>query len=139
MDAEGFDTLVATHHREIYRYLVRATFRASEADDLAQETFLRAYRAHRALPPDANARAWLFAIASNVAKNHFRAESRRRRAHTGVREIRIETDGAGPEGETLFKQPRTGRDPASAGLPPNQAPPVPLRKVPPPHSKPSAR
>src|SRR5881396_2600939 len=77
MDAEGFDTLVATHHREIYRYLVRATFRASEADDLAQETFLRAYRAHRALPPDANARAWLFAIASNVAKNHFRAESRR--------------------------------------------------------------
>src|SRR5438876_11608972 len=94
MDAERFDTLGATHHREIYRYLARTTLRTSEADDLAQETFLRAYRAHRALPPDANARAWLFAIASNVAKNHFRAESRRRRAHTGVREIRIETDGA---------------------------------------------
>src|SRR5439155_90917 len=86
----------------------------SEADDLAQETFLRAYRAHRALPPDANARAWLFAIASNVAKNHFRAESRRRRAHTGVREIRIETDGAGPEGETLFKEARTVLDTVTA-------------------------
>src|SRR2546430_823882 len=94
MDAEGFDTLVATHHREIYRYLVRATFRASEADDLAQETFLRAYRAHRALPPDANARAWLFAIASNVAKNHFRAESRRRRADTGATAIRTDADAA---------------------------------------------
>src|SRR5213083_2567913 len=47
MDAERFDTLVATHHREIYRYLARTTFRTSEADDLAQETFLRAYRAHR--------------------------------------------------------------------------------------------
>src|SRR2546422_6193265 len=91
MDAERFDTLVATHHREIYRYLVRTTFRTSEADDLAQETFLRAYRAHRTLPPDANARAWLFAIATNVAKNHFRAESRRRRAHAAVREDRKST------------------------------------------------
>src|SRR5207245_10705676 len=53
MDAEGFDTLVATHHREIYRYLVRATFRASQADGLAQETFLPAYPADRAPPPDA--------------------------------------------------------------------------------------
>jgi len=129
MDGEGFDTLVATHHREIYRYLVRATFRASEADDLAQETFLRAYRAHRALPPDANARAWLFAIASNVAKNHFRSESRRRRAHTGVREIRIETDGAGPEGETLFKEARTVLDTVVAGLPLKQRLAFTLRKV----------
>src|SRR2546429_3596342 len=117
MDAERFDTLVATHHREIYRYLARTTFRTSEADDLAQETFLRAYRAHRALPPDANARASLFAIASNVAKNHFRAESRRRRAHTGAREIRIETDGAGPAGETLFKEARTVIDTVCPGVP----------------------
>src|SRR2546428_6498335 len=116
MDAEGFDTMVARNHREICRYVVRDTFRASEADDLAQEPFLRAYRAHRALPPDANARAWLFAIASNVAKNHFRAESRRRRAHTGVREIRIETDGAGPEGRTLFKEARTVLHTLLAGL-----------------------
>src|SRR6266566_2890087 len=129
MDAEGFYTLVATHHREIYRYLVRATFRASEADDLAQETFLRAYRAHRALPPDANARAWLFAIASNVAKNHFRAESHRRRAHTGGREIRIETDGAGPEGETLFIQARSVLHPVAAVLPPKQRLAFTLRKV----------
>src|SRR5437867_9131674 len=96
MDAERFDALVATHYREICRYLARTTFRTSEADDLAQETFLRAYRAHRTLPPDANARAWLFAIATNVAKNHFRAESRRRRAHAAVRETRIETTGRDP-------------------------------------------
>ena len=129
MDGEGFDTLVATHHREIYRYLVRATFRASEADDLAQETFLRAYRAHRALPPDANGRAWLFAIASNVAKNHFRAESRRRRAHAAVLETRSETDGAGPEGETLFKETRAMLDTVVAGLPFKQRLAFTLRKV----------
>src|SRR3989338_3360159 len=85
MDPGRFDALVTAHHGEIYRYLLRATSRASEADDLAQETFLRAYRAHQTLAPDANARAWLFTIATNVAKNHFRAESRRRRAHTEAR------------------------------------------------------
>src|SRR5438876_1280556 len=129
MDAERFDTLVATHHREIYRYLARTTFRTSEADDLAQETFLRAYRAHRTLPPDANARAWLFAIATNVAKNHFRSESRRRRAHAAVRETRNETDGAGPEGETLFNEARALLDTVVAGLPLKQRLAFTLRKV----------
>jgi len=33
------------HHTEILRYLRRVTSRASEAEDLSQETFLRAYRA----------------------------------------------------------------------------------------------
>src|SRR6266550_5929998 len=99
MDAERFDTLVATHHREIYRYLARTTFRTSEADDLAQETFLRAYRAHRTLPPDANARAWLFAIATNVARNHFRTESRRRHACATVHAEGSVADADGPEGQ----------------------------------------
>jgi RNA polymerase sigma-70 factor (ECF subfamily) len=129
MDAEGFDLLVATHHPEIYRYLLRATTRSSEADDLAQETFLRAYRAHRMLPADANARAWLFAIATNVVKNHFRAESRRRRAHTAVRETRTETDGAGPAGETLFNEARAVLDTVVSGLPVKQRLAFTLRKV----------
>jgi len=129
MDAERFDALVAAHHGEIYRYLLRATSRQSEADDLAQDTLLRAYRAHRGLPPDANARAWLFTIASNVAKNHFRAESRRRRAHAAVRETRSETDGVGPEGETLFNEACAVLDTAVAGLPLKQRLAFTLRKV----------
>src|SRR2546429_9694717 len=119
MDAERFDTLVATHHREIYRYLARTTFRTSEADDLAQETFLRAYRAHRTLPPAANARAWLFAIATNVPKNHFRAESRRRRAPAAVRETRNPAAGAGPDGGTPSHEAPALLDPAAPGLHPN--------------------
>ncbi|MBI2161487.1 MAG: RNA polymerase sigma factor [Candidatus Rokubacteria bacterium] len=129
MDPGRFDALVAAHHGEIYRYLLRATSRASEADDLAQETFLRAYRAHRTLTPDANARAWLFAIATNVAKNHFRAESRRRRAHTAVRATLSATDGAEPESETLFNEARARLDAVVAALPPKQRLAFTLRKV----------
>ncbi|MGH7857464.1 MAG: RNA polymerase sigma factor [Candidatus Binatia bacterium] len=129
MDAGRFDTLVAKHHGEIYRYLCRATAKPGGAEDLTQETFLRAYRAHRTLPDDANARAWLFTIASNVAKNHGRSESRRLRAHAVVRESRSETDGAGPESETLFNEARTVLAAAVAGLPLKQRLAFTLRKV----------
>ena len=129
LDGAGFDALVATHHREIYGYLARATFRTSDAEDLAQETFLRAYRAHRTLPADANARAWLFAIASNVAKNHFRSESRRRRAHAAVEETRDRGHHRGPEGETLLSETRSVLDTAVAALPLKQRLAFTLRKV----------
>ena len=76
MTEDPFESVVAAHHAEIHRYLVRATSRPSDADDLSQETFVRAYKAYRSLPPDANVRAWLFTIATNLYRNHFRAEGR---------------------------------------------------------------
>ena len=81
MGGAAFDAVVSAHHEEILRYLRRAVRVAGDAEDLSQETFLRAYRAYATLPKDANVRAWLFAIATNLAKNHFRTETRRRRAY----------------------------------------------------------
>lgn len=124
-----FDDIVAAHHPEIYRYLRRLTFRATEADDLAQETFLRAYRAWQGLAPDANVRAWLFAIATNLARNHFRAESRRRRAYVTAGDRRDEADPAGPEEEHVFRETRALLDRVVAGLPPKQRLAFTLRKV----------
>lgn len=85
MSQGAFDAVVSAHHGEIYRYLQRAIGRTGDADDISQETFLRAYRAYGSLPKDANVRAWLFSIATNLAKNYFRSETRRRRAYGEVR------------------------------------------------------
>jgi len=85
MSQEDFGAVVSAHHDEIFRYLRRAIGPAGDAEDLSQETFLRAYRAYATLPKDANVRAWLFSIATNLAKNHFRSETRRRRAYGEVR------------------------------------------------------
>jgi RNA polymerase sigma-70 factor (ECF subfamily) len=104
MGQPPFEAIVATHHGEIYRYLVRITARSSEADDLSQETFLRAYRAYRGLAADANVRAWLFAIATNLSRNHFRSETRRRRAHAVVELTGTGIDGADPEGESRLRE-----------------------------------
>jgi len=86
----GFEAIVTVHHAEIYRYLRRLTFRVGEAEDLSQETFFRAYRAWAALPSDANVRAWLFKIATNVFRNHARGERRRLIAHATVQASRRE-------------------------------------------------
>jgi len=79
---------VIAYHDDIHRYLRRMTGRRSEAEDLAQETFLRAYRAFAALAPDVNHRSWLYTIATNAYRNHVRSERRRESAHTTVRVIR---------------------------------------------------
>jgi len=73
---ECFEALVTQHQREIYYYIWRLTKGADEAEDLFQETFLRAYKAYVRLPGDANIRAWLFKIATNLCRNYFRSLKR---------------------------------------------------------------
>ena len=63
-----FDRLVQRHRAEIAAYLRRLMGDASEAEDVAQDTWLRAHRAFGRLPPDANTRAWLYRIATNRAR-----------------------------------------------------------------------
>jgi RNA polymerase sigma-70 factor (ECF subfamily) len=129
MGQQPFEALVTAHHGEIHRYLLRVTSRGSEADDLAQETFVRAYRAYRRLAPDANVRAWLFAIATNLSRNYFRSESRRRRAHGAVQATRTGVDRANPEDETRFRETRELLESAVAVLPPKQRLAFIMRKV----------
>ena len=83
--AGDFEAIVLAHHGHIHRYLCRLTARAGEAEDLAQETFLRAYRTWPGLSPATNHRAWLYTIATNVYRNHLRGERRRLRAYATVR------------------------------------------------------
>ena len=113
----GFEAIVTKHHGEIHRYLRRIVVRVSEADDLSQETFLRAFRAHCRLPPDANARAWLFAIATNLTRNHFRSQKRRRVAYSVVVTEARETDEERPDGVTISREIGAAVDQVVAALP----------------------
>jgi RNA polymerase sigma-70 factor (ECF subfamily) len=129
MGPETFETVVTVHHPEIRRYLRRMTSRASEADDLSQETFLRAYRAFPALPEDANVRAWLFAIATNLFRNHVRAEKRRSTFQATVMAERREGGGHDPEGESVYLETRTLVEGVVAGLPFKQRTAFVMRKI----------
>ena len=76
---EDFDRLYRDSHDRLVRTLNAILRDASAAEDCAQETFVRAYRAWPRWRPDAPAEAWLHRIALNVATSHRRYE--------GLREI----------------------------------------------------
>jgi RNA polymerase sigma-70 factor (ECF subfamily) len=71
-----FDETLARHGGEIFRFALHLTRNRADADDLYQETALKAYRAWDRLPCDANHRAWLYRIASNTFLSDKRKSSR---------------------------------------------------------------
>ncbi|HEY8451766.1 MAG: sigma-70 family RNA polymerase sigma factor [Micromonosporaceae bacterium] len=84
---------------EVWRF-VAALVDPASADDLTQETYLRAFRALPAYEGRANARTWLFGIAKRVCADHLRALGRQRRLSgrlTGLADTDdvIEPDPAG--------------------------------------------
>ena len=70
-DKRAFELLVSKYQRRILRLLSRILHNQSDVEDIAQETFLKAYRA---LPKFRNESAfytWLYRIAVNTARNHI--------------------------------------------------------------------
>lgn len=67
----------ATHRDAVRRFLASVTGDSTLAEDLTQETFLRAERARARYRGDASLKTWLFSIALNLARDQFRAAARR--------------------------------------------------------------
>jgi RNA polymerase sigma-70 factor (ECF subfamily) len=68
------EDLYAAHHAEIYSYLVRLLHDDDLAADLAQETFVKAYRAFDTLEDLGRARPWLYRIAGRTALDELRRQ-----------------------------------------------------------------
>ena len=83
---EAFGVLVAKYRAPVIHFLHRMVYQREPAEDLAQEVFLRMYRARKTYQPRAKFSTWLFRIATNVALNALR-DGRMR--HT--REISMES------------------------------------------------
>ncbi len=79
-----FDRLLQRHRGEIAAYCRRLMGDAADAEDVAQDTWLRAHRAFARLPPGANTRAWLYRIATNRARTALTQRSGARRRVTAV-------------------------------------------------------
>lgn len=71
-DATAFAGLFAAYHGPLTNYLYRLVRDRDAADDLVQDTFLRAYRALGRTDADLPFRPWLYRIATNLARNHHR-------------------------------------------------------------------
>jgi RNA polymerase sigma factor (sigma-70 family) len=80
---DAYPDFVRIHAGRVYSAALRLSRSSADADDLAQETFVRAYRALRRLGPDRvrtlQARPWLLTITLNLWRNHQRSAARRPR------------------------------------------------------------
>jgi RNA polymerase sigma-70 factor, ECF subfamily len=71
-DDASFDFLLVKYRSPLVNFLYRMVRDTATAEDLAQEVFLRVYRARKQYTPSAKFTTWLFRIATNVALNSVR-------------------------------------------------------------------
>jgi len=91
----SFDAAFEAEFASLHRYLARR-LGASAADDLAAETFAVAFRSWDRLDPERPVRPWLYGIAANLVRHHWRKERRMLRAYarTGVDPVFADEDEA---------------------------------------------
>ena len=76
-DKQAFDLLVLKYQRKIMRLLSRMIRDQAEVEDVAQEAFIKAYRARPQFRGDSAFYTWLYRIAINTARNWLASNSRR--------------------------------------------------------------
>jgi len=76
-DSRAFDMLVLKYQHKIMGLISRYVHDADEVQDVAQEAFIKAYRALPRFRGDSAFYTWLYRIAINTAKNHLVSRSRR--------------------------------------------------------------
>ena len=96
--SDFFDLLVERHRHDLVGYLYRTVQNHAIAEELAQETFLRAYRSRGNYQPTAKFTTWLYSIATRLAWNWIR-DNRTRRHYEPL------------EGNSLDARPREFTDP----------------------------
>jgi len=94
-DREAFAQAALSHIDSLYGTALRLTRRAADAEDLVQDTYLKAFRSAHQFEPGTNLKAWLFTILHNTFRNT--------RRHDGRNPVDIDSDaveraaGAGPD------------------------------------------
>jgi RNA polymerase sigma-70 factor (ECF subfamily) len=71
-DRAAFSVLVGRYRKPLVNFIYRFTMNPGEAEDLAQEVFLRVYQSASRYEPKASFSTWIYRIATNVTLNHLR-------------------------------------------------------------------
>ncbi len=109
--AEGDDLalnrLMDAWSQPLIAYLTRLTSSETTAQDLAQETFVRVYRHRLEYRSSQKFSTWLFAIATNLARNHARWRGRHPETllgHENLSELPVAANNASPDEQTIANE-----------------------------------
>jgi RNA polymerase sigma-70 factor (ECF subfamily) len=107
-DERAFEELFTRHYARVYGVALRISGDAPEAEELAQDVFLKLYRRPLSDTEDANVAGWLYRVATNDAFNAVRA---RRRRHGWLRRF-VQREPAGTDANADPLNIVAGRDEA---------------------------
>ena len=120
----SFDAIVRRYQDRIFRFLVHMVGDSDEAADLAQETFVKAYRSLHRFRGGSSLYTWLYRIALNTSLNYMRGKKLRNRlsldseAETSIENRPLHA--CDPERELMMKQQIAAIQAAIRDLPPRQ-------------------
>ncbi|MBU6198452.1 MAG: RNA polymerase sigma factor RpoE [Xanthomonadaceae bacterium] len=92
-EKRAFDLLVRKYQHKVIGVISRYVSDWSECQDVAQEAFMRAYRAMAAFRGDSQFYTWMYKIATNTAKNHLVSQGRRPPADDIAIDDAVQLDG----------------------------------------------
>ena len=136
-DKQAFNLLVVKYERRLARLLSRFVRDPHEVEDIAQEAFIKAYRALSTFRGDAAFYTWLYRIGINTAKNYLMARGRRVPTTTefnteeaeGFEDASSLHDLNTPENELLSKEVAQVVNEAMAALPEDLRTAISLREI----------
>lgn len=86
----------------VYNFALAQSKDAARAEDLVQETYLRAWKSFNSYTPETNARAWLFTICKNLWINQYRIQQRHQKSNVDF-DLVVKTYVDDDEAETSFQ------------------------------------
>src|SRR5215475_13966691 len=116
-DARAFEELVAAHQHRVFGVALRMLGNAAEAEEVAQDAFLRAHRNLSEFRGDAKLSTWLYAIASRLCLNRLAAAERRMIRQSDETLVRLPHRDAGPDAALERSELETALHRAIAELP----------------------
>ncbi|CAH0443645.1 ECF RNA polymerase sigma-E factor [Ralstonia syzygii subsp. syzygii] len=96
-DKRAFELLVVKYHPKIIRLISRLIRDAAEVEDVAQDAFIKAYRALPQFRGESAFYTWLYRIAVNTAKNYLATQGRRPESSTDIDTEEAETFADGEQ------------------------------------------
>ena len=117
-DVDAFEALVLRYQTRIVNYASTMIRDAGEAEDVAQETFVRAYRALGQFRGDSSFKTWLYRIATNTARTHLERQVRSARVSDYSLDDAAQPLGAGdvPSGAATAEELLIARDAVDRAL-----------------------
>lgn len=132
-DLKAFEELVGIHQRTVIATVAKMLGSPSEAEDIAQQVFIRIWKSASRYEPQAKFTTWLFTITRNLVFNEVRRRQRKPTVSVQEREetthrVIEDSHGSSPDDDLLHAELEAAVDKAIAALPEKQRLAVILRR-----------